>query len=151
MKKTIFTISFIIIAMFLSASLVFAEGNNFENVKNNIVDTVNNAGNVVGDTASGAAGAVQNGMNTVGNATQNMSNDVNNAGENMANGVKNMGDDMGNAIGNMDYTAERTSTENNANNAANAGFNNTWTWIIVGIIALVVIGLIWYFVTQNNH
>ena len=148
MKKIIFTISFVIIAMFLSASFVFAAGNNFENVKNNIVDTVNNAGNVVGDTASGAAGAVKNGMNNVGNATKNMSNDVNNAGENMANGVNNMSNDMGNS---MDFTAERTSTDNNANNAANAGFNNTWTWIIVGIIAAVVIGLIWYYVTQNNH
>jgi CHASE3 domain sensor protein len=143
MKKTIFTFLFIVTVLFLSTSLVFATENNFENIKNNMVDTVNNAGNVVGDTASGTAGAVKDGINNVGNATQNMTNDVKNGSENMAN-------DMNNGMNNMDYEATRTSTENN-NNTPDNSFNNTWTWIIFGIIALVVIGLVWYYVTQNNH
>ncbi len=134
MKKSIFTFSLIVIALFFSFSCVFAAEDNMNNVKNNMVDTVNNAGNVVQDTASGAAGVVKNGINGISNATQQMTNDVNNAGNDM----------------NSDYTATRTATENNMESAT-TGFNNIWTWVIVGIIAIVIIALIWYYVSQNNH
>lgn len=148
MKKSIFTITFIILSILFSASFVFAAENNVENVKNNMVDTVNNAGNVVQDTASGAAGAVKNGLNAIGNTTQNMTNSVNNAGNDMMNNTDNNMMNTDNNS-NSDYTATRTATENNTETAG--GYNNMWTWIIVGIIAIVIIALIWYYVSQNNH
>ena len=141
MKKSIFTISFIVIALFFSFSIVYATENNAENVKNNVVDTVNNTENVVKDTATGAAGAVKNGLNTIGNKTQEMTNNVKNAGNDMMNTTDNT---------NTNYTATRTATEENVGTTT-GGYNNVWTWIIVGIIAIVIIALIWYYVSQNNR
>lgn len=138
MKKSIFTISFIIISLFFSFSFVFATDNNMDNLKNNMMNTVNSAGNVVQDAAEGTAGAVQNGMNTVGDKSREFTNNIENAGNDMMDNV------------NSDYTATRTAAENNTT-PSNIGYDNIWTWIIVGVIAIVVIALIWYFVSQNNE
>ena len=149
MKKIIFAISLIIFTLFFSFTCVYATENNMDNVKNNIVDTANNAGNVVKDTTSGAASAINNGLNAIGNTTQNMSNDamngVNNAADNMMNGANTTANNM-----NSDFTATRTSTEGTTD-GNNSWTNNIWTWIIIGIIVVATIGIVWYFVNQNNR
>ena len=149
MKKSIFITLFVIFSLFISFSYVYANDNTMENIKNNLTDTANNAGNVAGDAAKGTAGAVENGMNGVGNAAQNGMNAIGNTAENMVNGVRNAGNDVGNAVNDMDYSATRTAAETDANNSG--AMNNMWTWIIVGVIAIAIIALIWFYVSQNNR
>ena len=164
MKKSIFIISFIILSLFFSCSFVFAE-NAGEQVVNGIRDTVGGVENAAEDATNNAGGAIKNGANAVKDTTENAANDVKNTAENMGDDVKESGENMGNNIqntmndntdennqGNDSYTATRTAAENSAN-TSNSGWMNRdmWTWIVVGIITIVIIALIWYYVSRNNH
>ena len=67
--------------------------------------------------------------------------------ENTGNDMKDAVEDVGDNV----YTATRTSTENTTNNGGNWMNGNMWTWIIVGIIAIIIVALVWYFVSKSNH
>ena len=45
-----------------------------------------------------------------------------------------------------DYAVTRTTTDAMTNN----GTSNLWIWLIVGIAAIMIIGLVWYYGTQNR-
>lgn len=68
------------------------------------------------------------------------------------NAVMNVGNAIGNGVkdvanGGMDYTATRTSAENNA-----MGLSSTaWTWLILGIVGIVIVALVWYYGAQYEH
>lgn len=72
------------------------------------------------------------------------------------NSTKNAVMNVGNAIGNsvkdvanigMDYTATRTATSNNV-----MGLSSTaWTWLILGIVGIVIVALVWYYGAQYEH
>lgn len=142
MKKSIFIISFILVALFFSFSYVLAT-NDGNTMINNVRNTIGGAENVVENTANDITGAVKNGFNTVGDKTENAVNDVTNAGDNM----------MNNTNDNTNYTATRTATDTTTNTDTNTTdmANNVWTWIIVAIIAITIIALIWYYTTRSNH
>ena len=155
MKKSIFVITFIILSVLFSYSFVYAE-NAGGQVVNGVKDTINGVGNAAGDVVNGTAGAVKDGANAVKDTTQNAANDANNgmqnAGDDMKNGAENMGNDMRNGTNNA-FNATRTSTENATNNDNNQGWMNRdiWTWIIVGIITIVIVALIWYYASRTNQ
>lgn len=155
MKKSIIAITFIILSLLFSYSFVYAE-NAGGQIVNGVKDTVNGVGNAAGDAANGAAGAIKNGAENVKDTTQNagdkMQNTAENAGNDMKNGAENMGNDMRNGANNA-FTATRTATENTTNNDNQGWMNNRdiWTWIIVGIIAIVIIALIWYYASRSNQ
>ena len=154
MKKSIFIISFIILSVFFSYSFVYAE-NSGQQMVNGMKETADGAGNAVKDAANGTAGAINNGVdglkNMAGDTVNNAKDGLNNAGNDIKNGADNIGDSMRNADNNT-YEATRTATEN-PNNNDNQGFMNRdmWTWIIVGIITIVIIALIWYYASRSTH
>ena len=129
-----FTLSFI---FYLPSA--FAE-NMVKDATNGVRNAVGGAEKVTEDAAKGAAGAVKNGINTMGNAAQNTMN-------NMENGAKNLAND---ATNNTDYTVSRTAGETNNNFLGFMG-DNMWAWIIIGIIAIVVIGIIWYYMARQSN
>ena len=68
--------------------------------------------------------------------------------------MKNIGNNMkdtGKAKTENGYNATRTATETTTNNTNNGLTKDMWTWIIVAIIAIVIIALIWYYASRNNH
>ena len=166
MKKIVFIISFVILSVIFSYSCVFAE-NAGEQVVNGIQDTANGVKNGAKDAVNSTAGAVKNGAENVKETTQDATNGakngLENAGENIKNTAENAGNDamntMDNAGDNMRngndnaYTAERTATESPTTNNNNQGWMNRdmWTWIVVGVITLVIIALIWYYASRNTH
>ena len=135
MKKSIFIALFVILSLLFSCSYVMATNDN--NLAEGVKNTVNNAENMAENAGNSAAGAIKNGANDV------------------KNGVQNMGNDAKNAMNNMDnngYTATRTATEQNAVNSTQNWMNrDIWTWIIVGIITIVIVALIWYYASRNNR
>lgn len=156
MKKSIFIISFIILSLFFSYSFVYAE-NAGQQVVNGIRDTVGGVENAAEDAANGTAGAIKNGTENVKNTAQDAANGakngMENAGDNTMNAMDNADNNMRNNMDNG-YEAKRTATESpTTNNNGNQGWMNRdmWTWIIVGVITIVIIALIWYYASRNNH
>lgn len=135
-KKSLILVSVIIFALCVFSTFVFAT----ENVKNsisNVTDTVVDGAARLGNDVRSGVGSVENGientLNMDNNADEaNRTNDNNNAG----------------IIGDVDnYATTRTTAD------ATTPTDNTstlWIWLIVGIAAFVIIGLVWYYGAQNN-
>ena len=137
MKKSIFIVSFVILSLIFSYSFVMAtdDGNN---VANGIKNTVNNAENMAEDAGKNVGGAIKNGAEDAGNTVKDS---AQKAGDSLQNGAENVG-----------YTATRTATEQNTGNTTQGWMNrDIWTWIIVGIITIVIVALIWYYASRSNH
>lgn len=109
-------------------------------------------------------------------ANNEVKNTVNGATNSIIDGVENLGSDVRNGIGRAEngiedaFTMDNTNdigTDNNTNNTVTgtgdytatttaAGLtttNNTstiWVWITIAIAAIVIIGLVWYYGTQNT-
>lgn len=136
----------ILVIVVIAASLIIGSQNIYanqaQNITNDIRGAVGTAEQTMEDAAKGAAGTVREGLNTAGEATSNMVNDVRDGVERT---TDNMQDNMDNDNGDNNYTARRT----NAN--TNGVFTATgWTWAILAVIALAIIGLVWYYMKQDR-
>ena len=107
---------------------------------------------------NGATGAIRNGINTVENAGKNTMNDIKNGTQDAMNNIQNttqniMDNDQnsGNiSPSDSDYTVQRTAGEMNNDFFGFMNNNNIWAWIVIGIVALAVVGIIWYYMTRKN-
>lgn len=124
-KKVLLFITVVFSCLFIS-NFALANNDNMMNSVNSGVNNVRNAvggaENVVENAAKGATTTVKDGLSNAGNVTQN-------------------------TMHNTQYSATRTATGTTNNNAVS---NTVWTWFIVGIVALIVIGIIWYMVSRKN-
>lgn len=125
MKRKTFIILSILFALLFISTISFAN--------NDIKDGVHSATDAVIDGASNLVNDARKGVGAIENTVEN--------------GTK----DIGNAIHHDNtngYTATRTATTGTTTN----GMNSTlWTWVILAVAAVVIIGLIWYYASQNNH
>lgn len=107
--------------------------------------------NVVGDAENAVEGAARDVSNASKDATgdlENLGNDIKNNGDNRntKKDTNNNNTVMGTTDGNYDATRTATGTD-----ATFMGMNATsWTWLILGIAAIAIIALIWYYATQFN-
>mgnify|MGYP005772886795 CR=1 FL=1 len=101
--------------------------------------------------------SMHNGVEDVRNAVGGAENMVENAAKDTTTTVKDGLENMGNSAQNMmngsTYSADRTATGGATTRSAmeTATGNNIWTWVIVGVVALMIIGIIWYMVSRNNN
>lgn len=125
MKKKTFIILSVLFAILLISTISFAN--------NDIKNGVHSATDTVIDGASNLANDARNGVGAIENTVEN--------------GVK----DIGNAMyhDNTGYTTTRTATTGTTTNNMNNG--TLWTWVILAVAALVIIGIVWYYASQNNH
>ncbi len=153
-KKIIAT--FIAILFLLTTSFVFAAGTEINSSMNkagdNIKNVVNGAGNIVKD----GAGAIGNGINNSANNVKNTVENGANRAQNMGQDAKNHSENMASSLTQDNYNADRTSIEARTTSASSnnsfLGMNSTtWTWFILGIAALAIIALVWYYAMQNKH
>lgn len=123
-RKTLIILSILFALLFIS-TISFAN--------NDIKDGVHSATDTVIDGASNLVNDARKGVGAIENTVEN--------------GAK----DIGNAIQHDNtngYTTTRTATTGTTTN----GMNSTlWTWVILAVAAVVIIGLIWYYASQNNH
>lgn len=130
----------VLVAIFLllSTSYVFAANNE---VGDSMHKATNTARNVVGgaeNVVEDAAGAIGTGVKDLGNT--------------FTDGAARVKDNA-----NDGYNATRTATARTANNNTFLGMNSTtWTWFVLAIAAIAIVGLVWYYAMQtkneyNNH
>lgn len=131
----------ILLAIVFSFNICFAN--------NGLQDAADGVRNVVGD----AENAVENAARDISNASKDATGDVENKANELGNDIKNtttetMNDTTSNMMGttNGEYTASRTAT---TGDSTFMGMNATaWTWLILGIAAIAIIALVWYYSTQ---
>lgn len=118
------------------------------------------AGKALGNAANG----VRNFVGGVEDTVENAAKDVSNTSKNVTGTAENT---MNNGTTHDGYTTDgRTTTNNNgkyttsrvATGTTFMGMTtNTWTWLIVGIAAIAIIAVVWYYSMQftntkkNNH
>ena len=144
MKK--FLVSTIIFSMIL---LCFSYISFAANLTNDTKNMMNNVGNAIANTSNAAKNAVQNAENTIESGVLNAKNTIVNSSENVTNGVANAAKTVvGNADNaNTNYNATRTST-----NTGFLGMSATnWTWVILAIVGIAIVGLVWYYGSQYEH
>lgn len=138
-KKFFVSIAIILCAIF-SFTVCFA---NTDGIGNDLGQARNDVRNFVG----GVENTVENAAMDVSNTSKNITGDVENGmNGNNDNGFMGSIDDN-----NGRYSATRTSTDNTVLGMS----SNAWTWLIVGIAAIAIIALIWYYSMQftrtNTH
>lgn len=140
----------ILSACTLLATIVFSFGVSLANDGADMLkDAANGARNVVG----GAENAIEDAAGGVSNTAKNMTNSMENGAASATNSMKNSTGttkDTNDNNNNEGYIASRTSTDVNA--AGNATFMGmtatTWTWLIMGIAAIAIVALVWYYGNQ---
>lgn len=136
MNKKFFVSFAIILCAIFSFTVCFATDNG-----NGLQKATNDVRNFVG----GVENTVENAAMDVSNTSKNVTGDV-------ENGMDRNGNTgfMGSTDNNGRYSATRTSTDNTV-----MGMSSTaWTWLIIGIAAIAIIAVIWYYsmqFTNNTH
>ena len=120
-KKVILFITVVFSCLFISN---FALANN-----SNMMNSVNNAAGDVRNAVGGAENVVENAAKGATTTVKDGLNTVGNTTHNTTDGNK--------------YSATRTSTNGSVS-------STMWTWFIVGMVALIVIGIIWYMTSRRN-
>ena len=130
MKKKFFVLSALLIGLLaISTSYAFAN--------TNMVNTVEHAAQNV---TSAAGNMLNTGVNATRNTVSNIDNSARMTGNTMIAGTTNNNNQTGN------YNATRTNT-----NATWLGMNSTaWTWLIMGIVAVAIVALVWFYASQKN-
>ena len=142
---------FITLLMFSILSLAFCSYTFAENgAMNNARSAVMSTGNAIGDAVVGAKNVVVDGAKGLANGATSIGNSLTNANGDMENDATNTlnTDDGILDTNDSNYTAERTATNNN--NLLGMS-DNTWTWLILGIVGISIIGLVWYYGAQYEH
>lgn len=107
-----------------------------------------------------AANDVRNFVGGVENTVENAAMDVSNTSKNVTGNVENRMDGNENSNHNHASTAMTnndggyTSTRTSTNNTFMGMTGNAWTWLILGIAAIAIIAVVWYYsmqFTNNSH
>lgn len=143
MYKKIFISVVFLACIIFSFSVCFAN-NNAGDMLRDAGDNVRNAVGGVENTIEDAARGVSN---TSRDFTGNMEEGANNIGNAMTDNNTNTGMSMVDKGRDGAYTATRTSTDTTGNTLM--GMNaTTWTWLIIGIAAIAIVALVWYYAMQ---
>lgn len=130
-KKSLIIVSVLLAILFIS-TVSFANNeikNGVHNVTDGVIDGAENLGRDIRSGVGTAENTIENGAKNIGNAITDGVNSVtrtNNAG----------------------YTATRTTATGATNNTTMN--SSLWTWIILAIAAVVIVGLVWYYAAQRN-
>ena len=147
--KTKIIVSSIVLTLIISlfTNICFAE-NEDTNMMDDAQDMVNGASNFVEDAASDIG-------NGIADITEDVGNTVSDIGDTMMDTF-----DMDNSVNdnyiiysdnNNGYTAQRTATTTNMNNSFLGIGSTAWTWLIMGIAGIAIIGLVWYYGQEHEY
>ncbi len=138
MYKKLFTILSILLIGIFTFSFCYATENNM------LKDAAEGVRNAVG----GAENVIEDGARDLSNTSKNITGGTENMAHDATNDMGNIAEDTKNDVG---YTATRTSAETGS---TFMGMNATaWTWLIIGIAAIAIVALVWYYGNQlqNNY
>lgn len=146
MNKKIFIALLLISFLIIGASYSFAANGAMNNAK----DAVMSAGNSVGDAVVGAKNAVVDGAKDLTNGAATIGNDVAGTTRNVGNDITGNNNDGAGMLdtGNDNYNATRTVT---GSMNLFGMTTSAWTWIILAIAGIAIVGLVWYYGAQYEH
>ncbi len=133
-----------VLSLLTVATLVFFTSSVFA-ANNEIQDSMTKTGNTVRNVVGGAENVVENAAGAIGTGVRDIGNAVSNGFEGMTNDGNNNG---------MGYNATRTTarTTDGTTNGTFLGMSaNTWTWFVLAIAAIAIVGLVWYYAMQNKN
>lgn len=144
MSKKLFIISLVFAICLFSASICSATTEMMNDVSNAMQDT----GDAIGAGVSGIGNGIENVARDIGNGIEsgmdNMENTFTGGMDNRNGGTS---DSASIGTNNGGYTATRTAATANDTGMS----STTWTWLIMGIAALAIVALVWYYGTQTHH
>ena len=149
MKKKLLIASLLAILTILGISYSFAaettENNNSNSKEVNLGNTITESMNKTGNTAENVIEDVTGNRNTIDNMKNSMSNTM----SDMTNGIKGAAGATRNTVMNVaDYTTSRVQAT--AEDATTSMSGSTWTWIIIAMVAIAIVGLVWFYAVQNT-
>lgn len=131
-KKLLISVAILIIGI-LSFSVCFAN------------DALQDAANSVRNVVGGAENAVEDAAKNISNASKDTTNKIEENANNIGNATKNTVNNAKTNVTTNNYAATRTATTNNTFMGMNA---TAWTWLIIGIVAIAIVALVWYYSMQ---
>lgn len=139
MSKKFFVSLAIILCAIFSFTVCFATNN---------MDGLGNAANDVRNVVGGVENTVENAAMGVSNTSKNVTGGI----ENNVDGNRNNSKTITNTNNDGRYSTSRVNT----GNGTVMGMTSTaWTWLILGIAAIAIIAVVWYysmqFTNNNNH
>ena len=143
MNKKLAIILSVFIAAILSFSVCFAN-DMLNDAAEGVRNVVGGAENAVEGAANGIANGVKGATNSVENKANNVMNDIRDNGDNH-NTAKDTNNETRTTTMNGNYTATRTNAEGSTLMGMNA---TTWSWLIIGIAAIAIVALVWYYSMQ---
>ena len=161
MRKKLLVGFVLAISLIFSFTFCFAN-DEIQKASNSVKNAVGGAENAVEGAARNAGNAIQGVGNTIRDGMNNAGNEIRNSAQKTGNTIENAGNHMENAMSDNtnnqdnqnnnsdssnDYTATRTSGEETFMGMT----SNTWSWLILGIAAVAIIGLVWYYSMQLNN
>ena len=142
MNKKFFVFFGILLCIIFSFTFCFAENN----------DGLKRATNDVRNFIGGVEDTVENGAKDISNVSKDATGSVENGLDNNMKGLdENAGYTSSDSNGGQ-YTASRVATDD----STLMGMTSTaWTWLIIGIAAIAIIAVVWYysmqFTNSSNH
>lgn len=135
MTKKIFAL-IIGVFLILTTSCVFAANNEFSDSMNKSGNTIKNVVGGAENVIEGAGSAIGTGIRDLGNTFADGAARVTNNGNTRNNG----------------YQTTRTATNPTTNNGTFLGMSSTtWTWFVLAIATIAIVGLVWYYAMQNKN
>ena len=146
MTKKIFA-SILALTFIFVSSCVFAT--------NELQDSMNKSGNTLKNVVDSAGTVLENAGTTITRGVEDVGETLGNGARDITRGVTNGSSSITTDMTRNDnrdndnggYTAVRT-----ANDGTIMGMSpNTWTWLVLGIAALAIVALVWYYAMQNKN
>lgn len=150
----------ILLTLIFSFSVCFANNNIGQDAIDGVRNFVGGAENAMENAARGVSNTSQdmtrnleNGANNVGNTMMNNGDNNNTAKDTNNNTNNNANTDNTTATANNNattgnYMATRTATDTEGNATWMGMTATTWTWLIMGIAAIAIVALVWYYSMQ---
>ena len=144
MSKKLLISTVLLLTIVFSFNICFA-ANEMQDLTNGVRNVVDGAQNTLENVGQGISNTSKEITGDIENKANQMSNDVMNTMDDNNNNNGETAKDTNNTVG---YTATRTAT---STDDTFMGMNSTaWTWLILGIVAVAIVGLVWYYTAQLN-
>ena len=151
MKNKILVISTFFLLIISIFSLTYAANvtNSIENGVMDIKAAAEDTGNTVKDMAEDAG----EGMKNVTDSVMNTANRTMDGTENIVDDSKNTIDSGNNETTTENLTGSYNTTKTDADIGTATASNNAtmWMWIMLAVVAVLIIGLVWYYAASSNN
>ena len=155
MNKKIILSAIVFLIISTLSIFCFAEASNNTNTSNTvdlkgeITESLDKTRNTAGNVTNGVVSGAESVMNTVTNGINDMTG-MDNGTDNNNNATASNNNDNA-TTNNGSYNTTRTGVGDAYYGAGNQMDTTTWLWMILAIVAVIIVGAVWYYAMQGNE